>query len=125
MKKTRPSSAMTSAKNTSRLPTSTLSRSGEPATANATTAVRPRPTAIQPYTFQRKADTRSAVWTEFVVHASIDTLLIRSAPRRPGAPPPHAHPRADPRMSPAPRVPHGRVAFGDDKAATGAGDRGG
>src|SRR5690348_6195032 len=33
---------------------------GEPATAAATSAVRPRPTNIQPYTARRKAPTRSA-----------------------------------------------------------------
>src|SRR5438132_1913264 len=123
MKKTRPSSAMTSAKNTSRLPTSTLSRSGEPATANATTAVRPRPTAIQPYTFQRKADTRSAVWTEFVVHASIDTLLSRSAPRRAGPQPRDSLRRAQPSMTAPPIVPRRGLWCGNDSASAVAGVR--
>jgi hypothetical protein len=33
---------------------------GDPATANATAAVTPRPTNIHPYTIRRKAVTRSA-----------------------------------------------------------------
>src|SRR5262245_51698910 len=78
---------MITAKNTSRLPTSTRSRSGEPATANATSAVRPSPIAIQPYTFQRKAETRSAAWTVFDVHASMGSPLLLIGEGRTTAPP--------------------------------------